>query len=222
VHYWCDFLSQYDRRPAVFTDDKAAKAAALLHVIDGRNVAFKLVEYNDGGLTESVALAPQGSNLFWWLPQETWQQLQKPMVRHDVVSSDLDDRYEFGSAEKLRSLISPWGMLAALDDIEDCRVIPRTFRLPMPTWQRRAQGWYELKSAYGNLVVRRHFGWVIEKNYAALCYLRGGSKVVCDKLQDAFTLALLLAPSADRGLYWRRPGEAPVLTRDGQIVQKAA
>jgi hypothetical protein len=207
VHYRCDFWGQHDGRPAVFTDYDAAKGAALLHALDGWGVAYNFLEPTDTGL-------------FWWLPQDVWAAQQVPEIRHDVFPSDLDDHYEFGGAEKLLPLIEPWGMPPARDILEDCKATCKAFRLPMPTWQRRAQGWFELKTAYELLVVRRQCGWIIEKNSAALCYmLADDPKVVCDNLQDAQALALTYAPSGDGRLYWKQAETTLDRARAGRAVE---
>lgn len=211
---------QPGRWPACFTDENAARAAALMHCIDGWitdwNVLFTFVE----------PINTEFTGLFWWLPRaagskdalvatatDAWQ---------DVVATDLEDNYEFPDHNKLRGLVHPWGGLATPDLLKSCEDIRSRWRLPLPPFKRRTQGWYKSPSPYGNLVIRRHGGWVIEKKSAALCYLSGGAKVVCDKLQDALTLALIFAPICGDGrLYWRQPETAalePALA--GQVAEQ--
>jgi hypothetical protein len=206
--------------PALFTDYDAARAAALMNCFDGWGMVFSFFEPIDSKF----------AGLFWWLPPGARLKDDSLVTeaRREVIASDLEDGYEFGGSEQLRRLIEPWGLPADPDMVQACSKAREAWRLPAPTWTRRVQGWYELKTPYGVLACRRERGWVIERDSAALEYwwLSGKPKVVCDSLQDAQTMALRFAHVRDDPGHvydYRPPGQAflDALTQDEYCAVRA-
>jgi hypothetical protein len=212
VHKGCRFFCE-QRRPAVFLDDDVARGAALFHLFDGWGLPFDL-----------LAEPPQPDGLLFW--DNPPVPLAEP---RQAVASDLDDTRIFRVDEELlaldldpsqcdepelRELVWPWGrpvtqeLRKACDnayyDDWDIPFEKRLNRLDLPEWQRRAQGWYELQTPYGPLVVRRQVGWIIEAGAATLCHAVSGLKVVCNHLRDAQILALLYADKNGGPLFWEQ------------------
>src|SRR5262249_14098478 len=133
--------------------------------------------------------------------------------------SDVEDEYCYG-LEELRRLCHPWGYPIELTRIAKERHQPALVRerwaqfAGQPTWRREAQGWFSLKTPYGELVVRRenNGGWVAERNGTPLRYLSvryldcrlSDVKIVFDNYLDAQTRALLWSfyPEKDRLINW--------------------
>jgi hypothetical protein len=89
-----------------------------------------------------------------------------------------------------------------------------------PTWHREAQGWFSLKTPYGELVMRRenNTGWVVERNGIPLRYFLCGfdlpdQKIVFDDYREAQARAFLWTcyPEKDRLLCWYDPAQAASL-----------
>ena len=91
-------------------------------------------------------------------------------------ASDVADAHHFGP-HSLRRLCHPWDYPIELTRIaqelrrtqpspaERCSAVCR-----LPAWRREAQGWFSLKTPYGELVVRRenNTGWIVERNGISL------------------------------------------------------
>jgi hypothetical protein len=58
---------------------------------------------------------------------------------------------------------------------------------------KQAHGYYELKTPYGLLVVRRLIGWTAERDGAPLVWFVGDEKIIFGKLEHAKTSALVHA-----------------------------
>jgi hypothetical protein len=108
-----------------------------------------------------------------------------------AAAASVPDDHEWGERELKRRLLKCSDAYAAdypiISNIErqaDC------WQLPMPSWTRRAGGWYELGSAYGVLVVRRLVGWTVERNNEPLRWCYFGDRVIFDKLEHAKVSAL--------------------------------
>jgi hypothetical protein len=204
------------RNPAVFLDDDVAKGAALFHLFDGWGLPFDL-----------LATPPQPDGLLFWddpavpaceLRQAVASNLDDTRIhRVDEELRALDLEPSQRDGPELRKLVRPWGRPVtqelrkacdnAYDDDWDIPFEKRFNRLDLPEWQRRAQGWHELQTPYGPLVVRRQVGWVIELGATALCYPDSGLKIVCNHLQDAQILALMHVGRNDGPLFWKQPDD---------------
>ena len=189
------------RWPSLFVTYSAAQAAAELHVTQGWG------EYERG---------PNGL-AFEWQTQPEWE--RPPQITPEACASDVEDEYCFG-LEELRRLCHPWGYPIELTRIAKELHQPALVRerwaqfAGQPTWRREAQGWFSLKTPYGELVVRRenNGGWVAERNGTPLRYLSvryldcrlSDVKIVFDNYLDAQTRALLWSfyPEKDRLINW--------------------
>jgi len=186
------------RWPSLFVTRAAAQAAAELHLALG---------WGD------YAREPDCLSFDW----RTWERL--PGVARDVRASDISDDHRFG-VEELKHLCHPWGYpfersntAKELHRGEVLRERWAPFR-GQPVWQRDTQGWYSLKTPYGELVVRRenNGGWVLERNGRALHYMFAEAgvphrKVVFDTYLDAQTRALMQVYDLDKQqlLHWHKP-----------------
>ena len=164
-------------RAAIFTTQRAAKAAGLIHLQDG----FGEVTPSRDGL--------------WWD--------ERPLALHPTpqphanfpVDPSLSDDHEFGT-KRLAQLLKDSRISAHVADqalICDLEVHFRSWQLVLPTWTKRAHGSFELNTPYGLLVVSRLFGWTVERDGVPLCWTVFGGKVIFDMLEHAKISALLHA-----------------------------
>jgi hypothetical protein len=218
------------REPAVFLDDDVAKGAALFHLFDGWGLPFDL-----------IAKPPQPDGLLFW--DDPPVPLAEP---RQVFASDLNDTRLHRVDEELRALdldpsqcdepelrelVRPWGRPVtqelrkicdnAYDNVWGIPFEKQLDCLDLPEWQRRAQGWYELQTPHGPLVVRRQVGWIIEVGAAALRYADPGPKVVCNHLRDAQILALMYAGKNDGPLFWKQPDDPVECAGAGESPESA-
>ena len=133
---------------------------------------------------------------------------REPTLTRPAHPAAVDDDHIFDWWE-LMERSEPWGYPFCLARKEQARLVNhiphpdvqhfqwREFA-DRPAWRHAAQGWFALKTPYGELVVRRvnNVGWIAERNGRALCYGRGAAnlanlKVVFDDYRDAQTLVLL-------------------------------
>jgi hypothetical protein len=172
-------------KPALFLDERAAKAAAMLHSPDGWGAEY--IEPND--------------RLFAWsAPPQEHRQTQP--ITLDWPSSALPDGVTWSD---LSEWVKPWGITT--DQTWFCERLRKDWQLPMPNWVRVRQGVYELKSPRGLLCVSRRYGWVVTRQDLPLCNSLLGTQIVCDTVEQAQTLAVEYARYADdyRGAFyfWR-------------------
>ena len=185
------------RRASIFLSNAAAQAAAELHLALGwgdyaREPDCLAFDWDDDNLVCLDGPPPR----------------REPTLTRPPHAAAVDDDHVFKGWELLdRS--EPWGYLFWQARTEQVRLIkhvphPRVQRdlwrdfAGQPAWRRAAQGWFSLKTPYGELVVRRvnNAGWIAERNGRALCYGRGAAnlanlKVAFNDYKDAQTLALL-------------------------------
>jgi hypothetical protein len=185
------------RRPSEFLSLAAAQAAAELHLALGwgeyaRAPGCMPFEWDNDNVVSLDGRTPR----------------REPILTRLAHPAAVDDNHIFRCCE-LRECSEPWGYPFYLAWNEQARFanhIPhpgvqhfrwRKFANP-PAWQHAAQGWFALKTPYGELVVRRvnNAGWIVERNGRALCYGPGADnlanlKVVLDDYRDAQTLALM-------------------------------
>jgi hypothetical protein len=176
------------RKEAVFTSVAAAKAAGLIHLRDGFGSS-----------------ASKKTCLRWKLdcPPATHVGV---LNAYDLASgaSEPDD-HEWGERELKRRLLECTDGYAA--DVHITRNLERqaeSWQLPMPSWTKRASGWYELSSPYGVLAIRRLVGWTVERNNEPLRWCFFGHRVIFDKLEHAQISALVHA--YDLGEFSTRDG----------------
>jgi hypothetical protein len=196
-------------KPALFLDERAAEAAAMLYSPDGWGAEY--IEPN--------------VRLFAWLasPQEQGFGQTKPIILEWPSSALTDDV----TWTDLSEWVKPWGITTDL--MEFCEGVRKGWQLPMPSWVRVGQGLYELKSPRGLLCVSRRFGWVVTRQGLPLCHTLSGKQFVCNTLEEAQTLAVYYARYADdyRGgfYFWRTaPGavSALELARARRALQRVA
>ena len=185
------------RWPSLFVTRAAAEAAAELHMAQGWG------EYE----REPDGLA------FEWQVQSKWP--KPPRMTRAACASDVADEHHHG-LETLRRLCHPWGYpldLAWIAEELSRPTLPQEVwaDFALPVWRREAQGWFSLKTPYGELVVRRenNTGWVVERNGFPLRYFICGlnlpdQKIVFDDYREAQTRALLWTcyPEKDKLLHW--------------------
>jgi hypothetical protein len=181
--------------PALFLTRAAAQAAAELHLAQGWG------DYQYAGD-------------FAWGTRE-----RRPPVARDVRASDVSDDHRFG-LEELKRLCHtrgyPFEISNTAKELHRGAVLRERwaqFR-GQPVWRREAQGWFSLKTPYGELVVRRenNGGWVLERNGLALHYVFAEAgvmhrQVVFDTCLDAQTRALMQVYDLDKEqlLHWHKP-----------------
>ena len=194
------------RWPSLFVTRAAAQAAAELHMAHGWD------EYE----CEPDCLT------FEWQTQPKWERLSQ--ITPEASASDVEDEYRFG-LEELRRLCHPWGCpleLARIAQELSHPTLPQEVwaDFALPAWRREAQGWFSLKTPYGELVVRRenNTGWVVERNGIPLRYFLCGfdlpdQKIVFDDYHEAQMRALLWTcyPEKDRLLRWYDPPQGASL-----------
>lgn len=174
-------------KPALFLDERAAKAAAMLHSPDGWGAEY--IEPNDRLFAWSASPREQGFRQ----TQPITLDWPSSALADDVIWSDLCE------------WVKPWGI--ATDLTEFSEGLRKDWQLPIPPWVRVRQGVYELKSPRGLLCVSRQFGWVVTRQDLPLCHTLLGKQLVCDTLEEAQTLAVYYARYADgdrfRFYFWR-------------------
>jgi hypothetical protein len=182
---------------ALFTSIPAAKAAGLVHLPDGFG--------ND---------APYNDGLWWNIKRSTPEQPVRQAPSEFPVDPTISDDHEWGR-QRLDSLLkeSTAKASASYEDWElDLEAVARSWQLRTPKWTKQAHGYYELKTPYGLLVVRRLIGWTVERNGAPLVWFLGDEKIIFDKLEHAKTSALVHARDyGDRhfpdGTRWDNPAD---------------
>jgi len=188
------------RWPLLFVTRAAAQAAAEVHMAQG----WGDYECEPNGLA------------FEWQVESEWP--KPPRSARAVRSSDVADEHHFGP-HTLRHLCHPWGYPLELTRIAQELSHPTLPQevwagFALPAWRREAQGWFSLKTPYGELVVRRenNTGWVVERNGIPLRYFYCGfdlpdQKIVFDDYREAQARALLWTcyPEKDKLLRWYDP-----------------
>lgn len=173
-------------KPAIFARQRTAMAAALVHLTDGFG---STVPSNDG--------------LWWDIRRPAASQvIPQPPVKLDVDTSVSDD-HEWGY-QQLEQLIKRSGLAASPDDknlLVDLRCRSSQWFLAPPVWSKLAHGYFELRTPYGTLVVRRLIGWTVERNGAPLVWRLSGRKVIFDKLENAKVSALIHARDIGANFY---------------------
>jgi hypothetical protein len=150
---------------------------------------------------------------FEWQVESQWP--KAPWAARAVPSSDVSDEHHFGP-QTLRRICHPWGYRLELTRIAQelsHPTLPHEMwaNVALPVWRREAQGWFSLKTPYGELVVRRedNTGWIVERNNIPLRYDLCGfdlpdQKIVFDDYREAQMRALLWTcyQEKDRLLRW--------------------
>jgi hypothetical protein len=150
-----------------------------------------------------------------------WERL--PRIARDVCASDVADEHRFG-LEELRRICHPWGYPFELawetKYLHRPAVLREVWRqfAGRPFWRRDTQGWFSLKTPYGDLVVRRknNTGWVVERNGVPLRYVYPepdvgipDQKLVFHTYLDAQTRALMWAYylNKEKLMHWHEPSQ---------------
>jgi hypothetical protein len=194
------------RKEAVFTSIAAAKAAGLVHLRD------------DFGTSAS-----EKTCLRWKLACPTATHVAVLDTYDLSADASVPDDHEWGEPELKRRLLKCSDAYAAdYPIISNIERQAEGWQLPMPSWTKRACGWYELGSPYGVLVVRRLVGWTVERNNEPLRWCYFGDRVVFDKLEHAKVSALVHAYdrgdfSHTDGTHWSDGMEDPLHRRLSQF-----
>ena len=106
---------------------------------------------------------------------------REPVITRQPVPSPVDDKFVLPGWE-LQDRSEPWGYPFGVAQSERGwfdKQIPHLGAQRLcwqgfngqPAWTRATQGWFNLATPYGELVVRRHGDcWVTERNGRPLCY----------------------------------------------------
>jgi hypothetical protein len=181
----------HNRGAKVFTDLAAAKAAGFLDLLA------------DFGFVEAPPFA-----LNWRGAQPT-AIYPPPRDLADFPEVTLPDSHEWGFAELERQVWQSGNCGEAADDFVRSVINAKSKRWQLtPPWVRKAQGWYELKTRFGILTVRRLIGWIVERDEVPLVWMGPDqSLAIFDKLDEAMKAALIHArdrfPVFREGLQWR-------------------
>jgi len=159
-------------KPVLFPKQRIAKVAGLIHLQDNFGDALPCRD----GLT--------------------WDRRPVPDLHWTPVSSgpysSLSDDHEWDRQE-LQQQLDQVGANAIVADkhlVLKLERIAQAWELAPPVWNRRGEGYFELKTPYGRLAVSRLVGWKVERNNTPLVHGYPGELVIFEKLEHAKTCAL--------------------------------
>jgi hypothetical protein len=164
---------------AVFTRMRGARAAGLIHVQDGFG---EEPPFKDG---------------LWWRISGPATEIIAPLSSGDFMDDQsVPDDHQWGR-KHLDQLLKKSGIYADAPNenlVLDVEAFASWWQLDPPRWSCPAVGRFELKTPYGNLVVRRLIGWTVERNGVPLCWhFRRDPRVIFESLEHAKTIALACA-----------------------------